>query len=307
MTIKDLEYFIALTKEKSISKAAARLYIAQPALSQCLQKLENELGYELFVRTRSGIQITVAGECFLRFANKVLQEKQNLTKQIHDATNSGTGEVTLGFTSTHAPYVLPNLLPAFQERFHGINISLVEATTVELVQMLISRKVDLALLHLPLPFPELNITELFKDEMVLIPRSTSSYQKYVYHRKNDPKAYIRPKFFAEEPMMLTSEGMRSRYVLDQIFTNMGVAPIILQTSRRITTLDALARVDYCSTIIPERQVSPEIRKQRIVCYFDPSVSVPYTSAVATLKDSYLSFPTQMLYNHLVEEKDNLFG
>ena len=111
MTLKDLEYFTAIARERSITRAAASLYIAQPALSQCLQKIEKEIGAELVIRNSSGVVLTSEGQFFLDFATRVLQERLQLEQKITDVENAENGSIRLGFTGTQATYVLPYILP----------------------------------------------------------------------------------------------------------------------------------------------------------------------------------------------------
>ena len=84
MTLKDLDYFVTIAQQGSITRAAAQLFVAQPALSQCVQKLEKETGIELLVRNNTGVALTSEGRCFLEFAQRVLHEKAQLGKRIQD-------------------------------------------------------------------------------------------------------------------------------------------------------------------------------------------------------------------------------
>ena len=100
-------------------------------------------------------------------------------------------------------------------------------------------------------------------------------------------------FLREEPLILTREGQRSRLVCDQLLANAGIVPHIKQTSRNLSTLDALAQVDYASTIMPEKQISSQLRRRG--CYqIDESVAEPYSFVVATLRGAYLSIPAQRI-------------
>ena len=150
MTLKDLEYFTAIARERSITRAAASLYVAQPALSQCLQKIEKETGVELVIRSSSGVVLTSEGQCFLEFAERVLQERLVLSQKIRDVENAENGEIRLGFTGTQATYVLPYILPDFQAKHPGITITLVEANSPDIEEKLLRHEVDIGILHPPI-------------------------------------------------------------------------------------------------------------------------------------------------------------
>ena len=100
---------------------------------------------------------------------------------------------------------------------------------------------------------------------------------------------------------MTPPEQRSRMVCDQILANAGVVPVIKQVSRNLSTLDALAQVDYASTIMPEKRVSPALR-MRGYYHLEPEIAVPYTFVVATLKDSYLSIAAQALREELFKKQ-----
>ena len=299
MTIKDLEYFSAIAECGSITRAAAALFIAQPALSQCLQKLEKETGLQLFVRESRGVTLTSQGECFLHFARNVLREQEDMKQRMQDVENGEKGQIRLGFTGSQAAYVLPHFLPEFQSSHPGVSVVLVEAASDEIEGKLLRREVDLGILHLPVLSQGLDWFELSRDEMVVVPRRTAAPEAFV--RRKNGRIYLDAEFLRTEPLILTPPEQRSRMVCDQIFANAGLVPQIKQTSRNLSTLDALAQVDYATTLMPEKQLSAPLR-QRGYYPLDPAVSVPYTFVVATLKGSYLPIAVQSLQKSLLEKQ-----
>ena len=109
MDTKILEYVIAIAEEKSLSKAAERLYLSQPALSQRLKKLEDELGTPLFLREKNGLSITDAGRIYINGAHSILQIKREALKKISSMSRSNKN--TLRFacaTSSSASVSVPS-------------------------------------------------------------------------------------------------------------------------------------------------------------------------------------------------------
>lgn len=302
MTLKDLEYFIAIANEGSITRAAAKLYMAQPALSQCLQKIEKEMGVGLVVRNSTGVGLTSEGECFLEFAQQVLQERAELTKKIRDVENAENGTIRLGFTGTQATYVLPYILPEFQAKHPGITITLVEALSDEIETKLLRNEVDIGILHPPISnAAKLDFFEISTDEMMVVPRTVSAYQDFVYYKEGCDEPYLNLDFFLQEPVILTLPAQRSRMVCDQIFANAGIVPKIQQICRNIITLNALAEVDYASVLIPRKQLSREMQTRD--CFrIDESVAVPYPFVVATAKDAYHPIAVRHLREEFARKK-----
>lgn len=288
MTLRDMMYMTVIAKEKSITKAASRLFVVQPALSQCVQKVEKELGSPIFVRGTSGVTLTAEGRCFLEFADKTLKEQKSFEKQMDDLRQGAVGEILLGFTGTQATFVLPYFLPAFKEKYPEIHIVLVEASSDEIENKLSKGEIDIGIIHPPVMHEELDCFELSRDEMVIIPRRGSRFQSYLYYKDGEKIPYLDLEYLKDEPLVLTRSWQRSRMICEQIFRKAGICPIVKQVSRNISTLDALAQVDYATTLIPSKQISAGL-VQKGHYKIDPRYSVPFAFYVATFREAYLSY------------------
>ena len=172
MEIKELNYLIAIAEEKSISKAAERLYMAQSSLSQFLQTLESSLDSKLFVRTSRGVRLTEAGTIMLKYAYATLAEYHRTQDEIQDLKDLKSGSVILGISGFRGSYLLPPILNAFKLDYPGIRVQIVEQNSMALEQMLLNGEIDLAIINqrgLPrlsyIPFFE---EELLNDEICLI-------------------------------------------------------------------------------------------------------------------------------------------
>lgn len=297
MTLKDMQYFCCIIEKQNITKAAIELFIAQPALSQCVQKLEKELSVTLLMRTKTGVIPTEEGNCFYDFARKTLQEQKNFQKEMIDIQNAERGEIVLGFTGTQATYVLPYFLPKFKKKHPNIHIILEEATSNEIEQRLSSGTIDVGIIHPPILNIDLEYFEISRDQMIVVPRSISDYQKYTYYKENLNRPYIDIEFLRNEPIAITQSWQRSHMIIEQIFAKAGFAPQIRQISRNISTMDALAQVDYATALLPEKQLSTAL-KGRGYYFLEEAYSVPYSFYVATKKEAYLSKATLKLLDFL---------
>lgn len=301
MTLRDMMYMTVIDEEKSITKASAKLYVAQPALSQCVQKVEKELGNAVFVRNSNGVVLTAEGECFIEFAKKTLREQKKFEKKIIDLKNADSGKVHLGFTGTQATYVLPYVLPPFKERYPAIEIVLVEAASDEIEDKLVRDEIEVGILHPPI-HGELDAFEISRDDLVIVPRSNSRFQPYIYYREDDTEPYLNIDFLRDEPLVLTNPNQRSRMICEQIFKKANLKPHIRQVTKSINTVDALAQVNYATALIPSKQVSEKLKRRG--CYkIDPEYNVPYSFYAATRKDAYLSTAARKLLEFLDEIKE----
>lgn len=117
MELRHLRYFITVAEELHFSRAAERLQIAQPPLSQQIRCLEEELGVQLFERTKRRVQLTDAGQVFLLEARRVLTQLEQAVRMAQRANRGEIGRLGVGVNATAAQSFLPEILRVFRERF----------------------------------------------------------------------------------------------------------------------------------------------------------------------------------------------
>jgi LysR family transcriptional regulator, hydrogen peroxide-inducible genes activator len=145
MDLAQLEYFLAVAEERSISRAAARMFVSQPALSERIRLLEREAGSPLFDRLPRGVVLTQAGEAFAKAARRMLQEWHDARRQVSDAAGSAGGTLAIGAIPTIAPFVLPDMLSRMSVDMPDVKINVVEDVTSSLLQMSEHGELDVAL------------------------------------------------------------------------------------------------------------------------------------------------------------------
>ncbi|MCL1475355.1 LysR family transcriptional regulator [Argonema antarcticum] len=151
MELRHLRYFIAVAEELHFSKAAERLHIAQPPLSQQIQQLEAELGVELFQRkTKRQVQLTDAGRVFLQEAYQLLTQLEQAIQVTRRVGRGEVGQLRVGFISSVTYDVLPAILRQFREEFPDVELVLLELTTIEQEQALRENRIEVGFVHPPL-------------------------------------------------------------------------------------------------------------------------------------------------------------
>lgn len=168
MELKELNYLIAIAEEKSISKAAERLYMAQSSLSQFLSTLEANLGNRLFVRQSTGVRPTEAGKIMIDYAYATLAEFHRVQDEMQDIARLERGRVILGISGFRGSYLLPPVLNEFRKRYPGIHVNIVEQNSMALEEMLLSGEIDIAVIVLPASDQRIVSEFLMKDEICLI-------------------------------------------------------------------------------------------------------------------------------------------
>lgn len=167
MEMHQLRYVVAVARTGNFSRAAEQCHVAQPSLSQQIQKLEDELGERLFDRLKREAKLTAHGEVFLRRAVKILEEVDAAKREAADAQDLLRGTMTIGVLPTIAPYLLPEVMTKFAEEFPGVEIVVHEDTTARLLKLAHSYEVDFALASQPIADERLEVRELFAEELML--------------------------------------------------------------------------------------------------------------------------------------------
>ena len=163
---KPFKYISEIACCQSISLAAEKLNIQQPALSKYLKKVENELGVELFDRSTNPITLTTAGEFYLKTAKKVIDADNQLQKQIAEI-QSNSQDVRVGISPSRAPYLVPAILKEYSRKVPDANVVIIEGTTNELNTKLSHGDLDLIISLSDVDTKDFEHVKLF-DELVLL-------------------------------------------------------------------------------------------------------------------------------------------
>ncbi|MGV9787348.1 LysR family transcriptional regulator [Streptomyces sp. NPDC003435] len=170
MQFQQLQYFVAVAETRHFTRAAERVHVAQPSLSQQIRALERELGADLFVRARGNIALTDAGEALLPLARRILADADTARHEVQELVQLRRGRVRLGATPSLCTGLLPDVLRAFHDRYPGIQLLVQESGSRDLVRELGRGALDLALIVLPLPAPApaLTTVELLREDLVVV-------------------------------------------------------------------------------------------------------------------------------------------
>lgn len=196
MTLVQLEYIVALDSLKHFAKAAAHCHITQPSLSMQVQKLEEELGVQLFVRTNP-VTTTETGQIVIDQAKKILAASSMMHQLIQQEKNIVAGTLKIGIIPTLAPYLLPQFLQSFIKKYTQVRVSVHELTTENIIRQLKNGSLDAGIMATPLNVAELKETFLFNEEFV----AYVSRKEKLFNKK-----YLLPGDIDVHSMWLLEEG-----------------------------------------------------------------------------------------------------
>ncbi|WP_156723608.1 LysR family transcriptional regulator [Streptomyces apocyni] len=170
MQFQQLRYFVAVAETRHFTRAAERMHVAQPSLSQQIRALERELGTDLFSRARGNITLTDAGQTLLPLARRILADTDTARQEVAEVAQLRRGRVRLGATPSLCTGLLPDVLRAFHDLHPGIRLLINEGGSHDLVRHLARGALDLALIALPLPSPApaLSAVPLLREDLVVV-------------------------------------------------------------------------------------------------------------------------------------------
>lgn len=161
LSLRDLEYAVAVARERHFGRAADSCGVSQAALSEQVRKLESILGVPLFERTKRKVEPTLRGEAILRQAEALLGDARHLLEDARRSAEPLSGELRLGVIATLGPYYMPSVIVLGRQRFPRLALRLHEATTAELLAALRNGELDATLVALPVPLDGLVADPLF--------------------------------------------------------------------------------------------------------------------------------------------------
>jgi LysR family nitrogen assimilation transcriptional regulator len=170
MELRSLGYFVRIAELGSITRAAAHLRLAQPALTRHVQRLEEELGVALFTRANRGVRLTEAGQKLLENAERILREVERTGDEIRAQDAHPSGRIIFGITPTLCPVLVPELSADMRRDYPRVELKVVHAGMVRLEEFVIDGRVDVALLSELSRSRLILSTRLAQEEMVLVTR-----------------------------------------------------------------------------------------------------------------------------------------
>lgn len=241
--LRHLRYFVAVAEELHFGRAALRLHLAQPPLSQQIRKLEEILGYPLFTRTSRAVRLTSAGEVFLERAKRTLR---NVQEDMEEARSVGRGEegfLRVGFIGSAMLTAVPSMLGRYRRLYPKVNLQLHESYTSNVVQRLLKGELDAGFLRDGGETDGLKVEPLFSEPFIaVLPR------KHVLANRKT----ISPRDLRDEPFVFftPSAGTLAYEKPISLCERHGFRPRVVQEAPQWLTIMRLVGAGLGVTIAP---------------------------------------------------------
>ncbi len=271
MDLRQLRYLVALAEERHFTRAAEREHIAQPALSQQIRRLEQELGIALVERTTRRVTITDAGELLVARARRVLAEVDGALAELDALRGVQTGRVTIGAMHTMGPIDVSLALARFHDRHPDVELTVREQSSEELAEMLRVDELDLAFLSVTerIESHGLGLRQLVSEELVaVLPRA----HRLAEHRQ------VRMAELADDEFISYRQGARLRELLVGAGRHAGYEPQVKLESNESQRIRRLVARGLGVAILPRSDADAPGADVAVVTLIDPSLSRDITLA-----------------------------
>lgn len=170
MTLNELRYIVAVAQDRNFRRAAERVFVSQPALSLAIQKLEEELGVQIFERSRTSVSMTPIGELIVTQAQRVLEEAAQIKEIASQGKDQLTGTLRIGVIYTVGPYLLPELIPVLKRIAPHMPLEMEENQTANLETQLANGRLDVIIIAMPFGGPGIATLPLYDEDFnVVVP------------------------------------------------------------------------------------------------------------------------------------------
>ncbi len=276
MELRQLRYFVAIVDHGSMSRAAGVLHIAQPALTQQIRQLEEELGAQLLHRSAQGVLSTDAGKTFYEHAQAILKQVSDARSAVAQSTSKPSGTVALGIPQSVSGALALPLLTAIRNSYPEITLQLTEELSGNLIDQLKSGRINLAVLFDDGQLTAFATTALVEEEMMFITRTDSRFAAR--------GLTITLAKAVKSPLILPGlqHGVRPR--IENIVRAAGLSIDNVIDINSIAILKSALLADLGATILPVAPVLAEIERGDLSAHPITGAKVSRTIALCSSKN-----------------------
>lgn len=264
MTLNELRYIVAVSRERNFRRAAERCFVTQPALSLAIQKLEVDLGVKIFERKKTEISLTAVGAHIIEQATRVLEEADKIKDIARLGASPLLGPIRIGLIYTVGPYLLPEVIPVLHRIAPEMPLDVEENTTANLELQLRQGLIDVAVVALPFDLPGIETTALYDEDFVVVVPE---------HHPWATRKSIASSDLAQEKVLLLNSGHCFSNQLNQACPELSKSGEVLQ-GNSLETIRNMVASGFGITVLPRSAASER--------YANPLLKViPFSAPVPT--------------------------
>ncbi len=308
MTIYDLEQIVCIADELNISRASKQLFMSQSSLSQTIKRVEKVIGRPLFSRTAAGLSLTPVGERVTALAREILQIKSNLDADLKKMSVCRTGRFAIGIPSFWSFSILPAVLPKLCAGYPNLEISIKEANSDQMDNMLLGGEIDVAINPIETHSDKIASHVLFKEEILV---AVSSKNPVSSSGKADGAHHIlEPEVLKGQTFILSQKMPEILKAANRFFAAYNFGSQALMFANSIETIKQLTLRDLGISFIPRSYARYDSDIERpLYFHIDSDVLPRWTLSAAYLKkesgNKMLRAFIDLLSEHLESKSDGM--
>jgi DNA-binding transcriptional LysR family regulator len=283
MELFQLQSFVRVAEEGSITRAADLLHLTQPAVTNHVRALERELRVPLFDRTGRGVRLTPAGRSLLDYARRSLGLLDECRQVLTDLQEGTFGRLVLGAGVTTSIFHLPGWLRQFQEASPGVDVTVRTGRSREIAQLAVEREIDLGIVTSPSDHPDLRTSHLFEEEIVLV-----TPPEHPLAGRTAPAEELEAA-----SLILFRSGTGFRNYLDRSLAKSGLRVRVKMESDSAEAIKSFVEVGLGISFLPAAAVAPELEAGTLARAWVAGLpELKRNTAAIYRADRYLSAPVR---------------
>ena len=305
----NMMYVYEVYREKSFSKAAAKLYISQPSLSAMVKKVEMRIGAPLFDRSTNPVKLTECGEEYIKCVEKIIDIENEFSHYVNDLHDLATGYLTIGASNFFSSYMLPPLITRYMEKYPRVTVKLVESNTPRIGEKLTDGSLDLIMDNYEFDEKLFKKKVCYSETLLFAVRTDHVKETRAWEYALTAEDIQRDVHLAKDtapvpltaleslPFVLLRQGNDTRVRAEKIFSEGGISPKVLMRLDQLATAFHVAYSGIGATLVSDTLVK-KIRPNEELSYF--RVEGPYAR-----RDVYFFYKRGKYVSRSMEELMNM--
>jgi DNA-binding transcriptional LysR family regulator len=285
MDLLQLEHFLAVVEERTFTRAAERVGRTQPAISQSIKKLEEEVGAPLFARDLHDVSLTEAGRVLVEYARKMVRTRDEAMREVGALKTLKTGTLNIAAHESAAVYLLPAPLRTYLARYPDVKVGIFRSRLADIPRQVLDREVDLGFVKDEPGFRELKWLDVHADEMILIAPPGHPLVR---------RANVRVRDLGGEHFVLHHLCSSTEQKIRRLFEEHSTPCRIVAELWSFENIKTFVQAEVGLAIVPRVTVADELREGKLAQIPLNELQIPRRTVMIYREQGYLSEPAREL-------------
>ncbi|ADQ07254.1 transcriptional regulator, LysR family [Caldicellulosiruptor hydrothermalis 108] len=288
MTLRDIEIFVTVCELKSMSAAAKKLYMSQPAVSQAISQIEGEFQIKLFDRIGKKLSLTYTGEILYSYGRRILNLVKEAENILYDVRNMRMGRLNVGASTTVGIYLLPKIIGDFREKY-SVDVYFTIDNTAGIEKLILDNAIDLGIVEGPVHSRDIVVIPYIDDELYLVSSKNHRWAE---------KRSISPEEIENEDIIMREKGSGTREVFEQTMAKNNVRYRIKYVLNSTEAIKKAIEANIGVSVISKLAVEKEIRDGRLAKVNIENIRFERKFSIIYHKDKFKSNLFEEFIKHL---------